>query len=50
MGILDRTVVPPSPTPLASRARRGFCKNASQNLEPQRVRGQNLENKGLVGS
>ena len=41
--------VPPSPTPSESLDWRGVCKNALQNLEPQGVRGQNLDNKELAG-
>lgn len=40
--------VPPSPHPSESRDRRGACKNGLQNLEPEGVRGQNLENKEVV--
>jgi hypothetical protein len=38
---------PPSPHPSESLDWRGFCKNALQNLEPQRFRGQNLDDKGV---
>ena len=41
--------VPPLPLPSESLAGRGVCKDALQNLEPQGVRGQNLDNKELAG-
>jgi len=37
----------PSPTLSESRDWRGFCKMSLQNLERQRVRGQNLDNKAV---
>jgi hypothetical protein len=48
--IRGKVLVPgvPSPTPSKSLDWRGFCKNGSQNLEPQGFRGQNLDNKGLA--
>src|SRR5271167_3798949 len=39
--------LPPLPLPSESRDWRGVCKRCLQNLEPQGVRGQNLENKAL---
>ena len=40
--------VPPSPYPSERLDWRGFRKNGLQNLEPQRLRGQNLDNKRLT--
>ena len=40
----------PSPSPLETRDGRGLCKMCLQNLEPQGVRGQNLENKEFGGA
>jgi hypothetical protein len=37
----------PSPTPLESRAGRGFCKNGLQNLERLGFSSQNLERQGV---
>jgi hypothetical protein len=44
-------LLPPPPFPLTSETRdwHGFYKMCLQNLEPQGVRGQNLENKALGG-
>ncbi len=39
---------PPPPTLSESLDWRGFCKNGPQNLERLRVKGQNLENKGVA--
>ena len=39
---------PPSPLPLERLDWRGVCKNGLQNLEPQGVAGQNLDNKELA--
>jgi hypothetical protein len=38
------------PSPLATESLdwRGFCKNALQNLEPQELRGQDLDNEGVT--
>jgi hypothetical protein len=47
-GNLRETVVPPSPTPLKTRDRRGVCKKCLQNLEPQGFKGQNADNKELA--
>ena len=40
--------VPPPLRPSESRDWRGICKDAWQNLEPQGVRGQNLDKTGLA--
>jgi hypothetical protein len=44
------TGVPPLPPTSESLNWRGVCKKCPQNLEPQGVRGQNLETKGLIAS
>jgi len=42
--------LPPSPYTLKSRDWRGVYKKCLQNLEPQGVRGQNLENTAVSGA
>ena len=48
MGKRGEAGVPPSPTPSKCLDWRGHYKGGLQNLEPPRVRGQNLENKELA--
>ena len=49
MGIPAGWVGTPSPLACECLVWRGFCKNAAQNIEPQRFRGQNLDFKELIG-
>jgi len=49
MGSPSLEGIPPSPTPVKSRAWRGFHKNGLQNPERLGVRGQNIDFKELAG-
>jgi hypothetical protein len=47
--VCGKQVYPPPPHTSESLDWRGFCKNALQNLEPQRFRDRNLDCKSLSG-